>query len=514
MMAEADQQGADAKSANGKTPGQNSWLWLLTLILAIAFIGSGLVGRMSWKLQDAQTFETVQTMAESGDRVVPQLGQEPDLSAPPLYYMTAVELSERLSEELQALDATRLSTGVFLALTLMFAWSLGRLTWMPAAAKGVGATGAMTVLMLIATLGIAWFGHDLAAESALMAGTTMGLYGLLRLPRSTFWGGFWFGTGLGIAFMAKGLLGPAILGITALIAPFFATPGGVSRQLRGILLGLLFAAPWLLVWPWLLQQRDPQLFELWLWGKNLDLYLDTMSLGTPAHQLEWLKVALIMAFPAWLLAALALILRPGALFGVPGVRLALIFSLVGWVIVLMGPSVQPILALPLLVPLAVIAVGGMTRMPELLVVVFKWLSTLVFGLIALSLWGLWIYLKYQGEVPQIEPLAAVLPTNEDFLFQEWIYLVAAGLTVLWLWIVTHFRAPRAASMLAWPAGVVMLWSLLVLHQPWVDRMISEHGLITGLTLEQPIVMTQNAQSAASGSAADQDAEALTSGDAQ
>ncbi|MBK1720742.1 hypothetical protein CKO23_00555 [Thiocystis violacea] len=445
-----------------------------------------------------QTLETVQAMSESGDLVVPMRGGEPNLKSPSLYYMTAAELSQRLGDYLPPRDAARLATGVFLTLTLSFAWLLGRLTWKPAETKGVGPTGAMTVLLLIGTLGIVWFGHDVVADSALMAGTTMGLYGLLLVPRRVFWGGLWLGTGAGIAFLSKGLIGPAILGVTALLMPFLATVGGFERQVRGMLLGVLFAAPWLLIWPWLLHERDPQLFDLWLWGNNIHLYLDHAGVGTPEHNLQWLWTFLIMAFPAWLLAGLALILRPGALFGLPGVRLALLFSVVGWAILLTAEAARPIHAMLLLVPLAVIGVGGLTRMPGLLVMPLKWFSALLFGLLAVAGWGLWIYLKYQGQLPEVEQLAAVLPADHAFRFQEWTYLAAAFLTVLWLWILMRYRAPSASALLAWPAGIVMVWSLLMLHQPWVDQLVKERGMVTGLAMELPLVITQAPQSAESG----------------
>lgn len=492
-MADPIDKESDDKSAK-KTPRPKSpRLWLLALVLAVTFIGSGLIGHAPWKLHDMQTLDTVQSMTESGDLVVPMRDGEPVVKTPPLYFMTATGLTQRLADYLPARDAARLTTGIFMAITLIFAGLLGRLAWKPAEGKGVGPTGAMTVLLLIGTFGIVWFGHDIVSDIALAAGTTMGLYGLLLIPRRVLLGGLWLGTGAGIAFLAKGLFGPAILGVTALLTPFLATVGGLERQVRGMLVGLLFAAPWLIVWPWLLHQRDPQLFDLWLWGNNVHLYLDHLASATPEYSLQWLWTFLIMAFPAWALAALALILRPGALFGLPGVRLALLFSIVGWAILVAAEAARPIHAVLLLVPLAVIGVGGLTRLPGMLVLPLKWVSALLFGLVAAAFWGLWLYVKFQGQLPDIEPLSAILPADHAFHFQAGAYLVAAALTVLWLWILMRFRAPSPSALLAWPAGIVMSWTLLMLHQPWVDQLIQEHGLITGLTMQPPVVMMQAPQ---------------------
>ncbi|NEX22983.1 hypothetical protein G3480_22225 [Thiorhodococcus mannitoliphagus] len=500
-MPNAENKTTDAKSDSRAARPEGRSLVLLTFILAIVFVGSGLLGHAPWKLHEVQNLEIVQTMTENGDFVVPMRADQVILDTPPLYFMTAVGLSEKLADYIPERDAARAATGLYLAITLLFAGLLGRLTWKPVEHKGVGRTGAMTVLILIGTLGIVWFGHDVTTDSALVAGVTVGLYGLLLLPRRVFWGGLWLGTGAGIAFMAKGLLGPAILGVTAVLMPFLATWGGLGRQIRGMLIGLLFALPWLAIWPWLLYQRDPQLLDQWLWGNNLNLYLDNVALGTPQENLQWLWAILIMAFPAWLLAVLALILRPFAFFGLPGVRLALLVSVVGWAVMLTAEAARPIHGAMLLIPLAVLGAGSITRMPGLLVMPVKWLSSLLFGAMALALWGLWGYLRFKGELPelpQIEQVAAVVPQDYGFAFQPTLYLIAAGATVLWLWIIMRFRSPQPSALLAWPAGVVMCWALLMMHQPLVDKLFAERGLIAEPSIGAPLTLQQPAQ--ASGTA--------------
>lgn len=489
-MSNAENKTADAKSDSRAARPQGRSLLLLTFILAIVFVGSGLIGHAPWKLYEVQSLEIAQTMVESGDFVVPMRDDQPALETPPLYYMTTVGLTEKLADYIPERDAARVATGVYLAITLLFAGLLGRLTWKPAEHKNVGRTGAMTTLILIGTLGVIWFGHDVTTDSALVAGVTVGLYGLLLLPRSTLWGGLWLGTGAGIAFMAKGLLGPAILGVTAVLMPFLATWGGLGKQVRGMFVGLLFALPWLAIWPWLLYQRDPQLLDQWLWAKNLDLYLDNIALGTPQENLQWLWAILIMAFPAWLLAILALIVRPFAFFGLPGVRLALLVSVVGWAVLLTAEAARPIHGVMLLIPLAVLGAGSITRMPGLIVIPVKWLSALLFGALALTLWGLWIYLRFNGEVPEIEQVNAVMPDDYGFAFRPILYLVAAVMTVLWLWIIMRFRSPQPSALLAWPAGVVMTWALLMMHQPLVDTLVAEHGMVVEPSIDAPLALQQ------------------------
>ena len=59
------------------------------------------------------------------------------------------------------------------------------------------------------SLGYLQHAHQLITDNALMAGMAIGIYGLARAA------GFWLGTGAGIAFLSKGLLGPGLLGLTA-----------------------------------------------------------------------------------------------------------------------------------------------------------------------------------------------------------------------------------------------------------------------------------------------------------
>lgn len=490
-MSNEENQTADGKSEPSRERANGRWLLLLTVLLSVLFIGSGLIGHAPWKLTEIQSLETAQTMANSGDLVVLMQAEKPAVSTPPLYFMTAAGLVKGLSEYIPQADAARVATGLYLAVTLLFAGLLGRTIWQPAETKGVGSTGAMTALIMLGTLGIVWFGHDVASDSALAAGFTMGLYGLLLLPRRILMGGLWFGTGLGIAFMAKGLLGPAILLITAVLMPFFATFGGIGRQLRGLIVGLLFAAPWLLIWPWMLYQRDPQLLNQWFSGDSVQLYLDHIAIHGREHNFQWLWTFLIMTCPAWLLAGLALILRPGAFFGLPGVRIAILTLTVGWAALLTVDGARPIDALMLMAPLAALGAGSITRMPGQFVLAMKWVSALLFSLVAFGLWGLWLYLRFQGQLPEVPQLAALIPADYRFAFESNLYLVAAFLTVLWLWASMRFLSPRPSALLAWPTGVAMTWALIVLHQPLVDRVLAERGLIQDpeigvtVTLQKP-----------------------------
>ena len=81
-------------------------------------------------------------------------------------------------------------------------------------------------------------------DNALLCGLAMGLYGLALASRRPYWAGVWLGTGAGIAFMAKGLLGPGLLALTALLLPIFPRWREWS-YLRTLVVALLAALPWI-----------------------------------------------------------------------------------------------------------------------------------------------------------------------------------------------------------------------------------------------------------------------------
>jgi 4-amino-4-deoxy-L-arabinose transferase-like glycosyltransferase len=475
-MAKTAKNTAESGAKAAQAPQRKtSWLWFLALLLAGAFVSVGLVGHGPWTDQEAYSLAAVESILDSGDYLVPTVDGDPALATPPLYYMASAGLAQAVAEYLPAAQGARIATGVFLAITLLFTALFARAAWRPGDQPAPDGVGAAAVLLLISTIGVVWYGHDMSADSALMAGMAMGLYGLALLPRKVLLGGLWLGTGAGVAFMAKGIFAPFVL-LAAVLVLMVIGIARLGRYLRGILVAVLFALPWLLIWPLLLQQRDPALYQAFLATNALDSYLSSFSLGTPEQQLQWLWLFLVMAFPAWLIAIITLVVRPGALFGFAGVRAALAVTLLGWAAVITSGAFDLIYGLALLVPLAVLAAGGVQRLPRWFVWPLHWVSAVLFGAIAIALWGAWIWLLYQGAPPPVEPLGQYLPMDYGFNWQPAIYVTAAVVTVIWFWALMRYRPSRPAALLVWPVGVVMVWSLLALHQPWIDAAIADGTL--------------------------------------
>ncbi len=468
--------GSDQKTNPPPAPGWTYPFWIL--LLALVYILPGLVGHDPWKQDEAYSFGIIYNMVTTGDLVVPTLAADPFLEKPPAYYISAAGMVHLLGDELPLHDAARVTTGIYLGLTFIFAGLWGRRTWGP----GCGAT---VVAALIGTLGLMLHGHWMITDVALTAGMVMAGYGLVRAQRSGLWGGLWLGTGGGLAFLSKGLLGAGILGLAALLLLVFAT--WRNRTYRKALgLALVWALPWLLVWPLELYLRSPDLFRLWLVDNNLGRYFGDAHLGPPADWTFWVRTLPWATFPLLPLGVWTLIRRPREVLGNPGVQVALAVSLVGWGVLLSAGTGRDLYVLPLLAPLAVLAVGGLRELPDWLIASCYWACVLVFGALAALLWGLWGFGLLAGHPPQVELIGKHLPLDFRPTLHGDAALAALALTLAWLLAVKRLRPPRAGALAAWPLGLTRGWALLMLlHLPWLDLAKSYRGVFTELAAQLP-----------------------------
>jgi 4-amino-4-deoxy-L-arabinose transferase-like glycosyltransferase len=452
-------------------------VWLGMLVLILAYLVPGLTGHDPWKQDEAYSFGIIYNMIRSGDLVVPTLAADPFMEKPPAYYITAAGLARLLAGVLPAHDAARLASGLYVALALWFTGLMARSTW----GQGQGRVG---IILLISTAGLLLSGHLMITDNAQTAGVTMACYGLLGARRNP-WAGLWLGTGAGLAFLSKGLLGPGLLGISAMLLPLWH-----DWRSRGYLQALAIAAvaalPWLLIWPTALYLRSPDLFRVWLWDNNFGRYLGFSELGPPTPDWFWFQNLPWLTFPVLPLALWTLWSTRGTALRHPGVRMVLTVSLVGWGLLFGSSTARDVYALPLLPLLAVVAVGALERLPPAFIAIGYWFSTGLFGLSSMVLWGFWLYGVGTGYPPQWSFVNDYL--NLDFATRwHWAaFLGATALQVGWLWALWQWRPPRPAALLAWPLGLTLTWGLLaILHLPWIDQAKSYRGVFTALRAQLP-----------------------------
>ena len=263
-----------------------------------AYLLAGLFGRGLWKADEPYSFGMVWNFLTTPDWLIPRVGTAPFMEKPPLMYWTGA-LAARLSAPwLSAPDGARLAVLGWMLVTLAaLAWLTERL--LPGRRREA-------VLALLGMLGVVQHRHLLIADVPQLAGATLGLAGLaahLHDHRHPWRHGLLFGSGLGIAFMSKGLLVPGVLGLTGLLCALCWPRRLVEPEGRLWLLAASLAAlPWLLVWPVLLWHRAPELFHTWLWTNNIGRFFGLEARNSDTDGLaSSLADLLALSFPTGLI---------------------------------------------------------------------------------------------------------------------------------------------------------------------------------------------------------------------
>ncbi|TMH69877.1 MAG: glycosyltransferase family 39 protein [Betaproteobacteria bacterium] len=455
-------------TANYRTPAA------LALLIAV-WLAAGLFGRDPWKPDEAYSFGLVLHILHSGDWVVPTLAGEPFMEKPPLFFISAALFARLFGGFLPLHDAARLASGFYAALTLAFVWLSARTLY--------GRSQALAALLvLMGCVGYFHTAHLLVTVNALMAGIALAIYGLALHPQRPTLGGIALGTGAGVAFMAKGLIGPGMLGLTTLALA--ASPAWRTRgYARALGIAALAFAPWAMLWPWALYQRSPELFHEWLFVNNFGRYTGSADLGPEHDHWMYLKILPWFALPALPLAAWSG--WRGLRERDPRIVLPLVASAVRLAVLSSACNARYVYALPVLVPLSLAAGAGCPAMPRWLARGLLWLGlALGFGA-ALALWAGWAALLAHRPAPLADGLLAMRPGFTPGL-QPFLVLLAALATLGALLAVGRVRRAQHAAPLAWAASAALAWTLFfTIWLPYQNYGNSYRALVTDLRAHLP-----------------------------
>ncbi len=438
-------------------------LWVLVL-LAFAYALPGMVAFGPWKPDEPYTFGLVHSLLEGGDWIVPTLAGEPFMEKPPLMVWTAAIFAKFLSPWLQPEYGARLAIGFYLLIIFL---SLAGATRRFA---GNG-KGRYAVLALLCSVGFVQPGHMLIPDIPLLAGVALACYGWSRILEQPKAGGAILGTGIGMAFMAKGLLGPGMLGVTGILLPLLFAEWRTQAYGRGLLFAMAASLPWLLIWPIALYLRSPDLFMDWFWLNNIGRFFgfSVPSLGASHESAHLLKTLPWFTFPLLPLAVWRVWKTGRAGLADRGMQLGLSAFGVMAGTMAVSASGRVVYLLPLLVPLALVAAPALADIPPRLSRLFDWSARLLFGALALACWAIWLSMVSIGKPPPWSLLAEHLPMNFDFHFQPLGFAAAVALLLAcWrLWLSLPGLKARAA--ISWGAGLVLVWgTAFALLLPWID----------------------------------------------
>src|SRR5215831_12507454 len=187
----------------------------LAATLVTLFLVLGSVGRDPWKADEPYCVGIVHNILETGDWLVPHVGAAPFLEKPPLMYWSAALTASLFDSVLPFTDAARLAVIGWMALT-EFVVALA------ARAMYDGRRGWLAILLTLGTIVVKPHSHKLVPDVSQLAGATLALGAVVRFVsrrRSPLLYGLLTGTGIGVAFLSKGLLIPGIFGVLAVLFP-------------------------------------------------------------------------------------------------------------------------------------------------------------------------------------------------------------------------------------------------------------------------------------------------------
>ncbi len=429
-------------------------------IIVGAYVLAGIFGHDPWKQDEAYTFGLVLHILQSGDWVVPTLAGEPFMEKPPLYYIAAAGTAWLASPWIPLHDGARMASVFFVGIAIGCTALAARKLF------GRG-RGTMAALLLVGCLGLAQQAHEMITDTALFAGFAIALWGLAWAHERPLRAGLIAGTGVGIGFMSKGLVEPAMVGLAMAALPALFPSWRTRPYARAAAWTFIAATPWLVAWPAALLARSDSLFNTWFGVNNFGRYLGFAHLGADSEPWYYARVLPWFTLPVLPLALWQLWRARRELLSSTAIQLCLVLSLSIIGILWTSATARSLYLIPMLVPLAALASasheGGAQRA--------GWGASLGFAIVAGAVvafaWWIWAVGMATGEAPRVAPLASRLPREFDFAFQPAAFAAAAALTLAWF--LAWANARRLSWAHLWAANVVVAWGVVMtLLLPWLD----------------------------------------------
>ena len=454
------------------------------LLLCLAYVLPGFIGREPWKNADIAAFGYMSELA-NGSMVwlSPRLlGQLPEFDGLLPYWLGAWAM--QVAPGWIAPDfAARVPYILLLTLSLLSTWHgvyyLARSPQAQPLAFAFGGEAEPTdyaraiadggLLALIASLGLAQLSHETTPALAQLGFAALTMFGLAALP---------YRQAVAGAAVLLGLVGLSLSG-APWMALLFGAGGAAIDMLAGPEDHALHPRAWtsaiLVAAATLAAAGLAWALDLWRW-----------RLASVDVHSEWQGVAKFLvwfAWPAWPLALWTL-WRWRLQLASRHVALPLWFLLVALAAALLTSNADRalLLGLPALATLAAFALPTLKRSVAALI---DWFTLLFFSGCALTIWVIW--LAMQTGIPP-RPAANVARLAPGFVpsFSLVAFLAALAATVAWAWLV-KWRAGRHRAViwksLVLPAGgAALCWLLLMtLWMPVLDYARSYAPLVRNLS---------------------------------
>ncbi|HEX5362967.1 MAG TPA: glycosyltransferase family 39 protein, partial [Gallionella sp.] len=327
--------------------------------------------------------------------------------------------------------------------------------------------------------------HLVTTDLGLLAGCAMMLYGFSLSQEYAVRAGFWIGTGVGIGFMTKGFIAPVLFVFIAAALPLLFDAWRVRRYFSSLAVAALSALPWLTVWPLLLFQHAPHLFVEWAWTQNISHWLQYAQHGPTLESLYFLENLPWLAWPALPLAIWVVWQSRRRLAMRDDLQLPLVAFGVMLVTLSLIPNIQEVFALPMLLPLTLLATASLSALRRGAANALDWFGLMTFALLAIAMWWGWAGLLLDNDAKITHWLKDYQPGFEPE-FHAVPFWIAVAASVLWLVLVWRVGRSMRRAVTNWAAGITLIWVLaMTLWLPWLDSGKSYRSMVVSLKHAMP-----------------------------
>ncbi len=436
----------------------------LLLVLCALWLCMGLIGHAPWKPYESHTISTIKTVLDSGNFLAPTSASNPHISNPPLYYLSAAAVGKALSSVLPLHDAARITTGLWMMITLLMVGMIGRELW----GKGFGR---QTAFVFIGSLGLVLSAHTLMPAVSALTGLATSFYALSLAKRRPYRASLLLGLGMAVGFLSTGLQPLAIILATCLILPCLFGAWRTASYAQVCALSIIVANPLILGWALLCHHYYPHIFNHW-WQ------LSILQFNHINHA-YFLETLLWYAWPALPLAAWGLWRYKTQVLHKPRFQLIITFFAAAWVFVGLGYD-KEVFALPLLIPLTAMAGGSIETLKRGTAGALSWFGLILFGIISGLIWLGWIAMM-TGSPTKIKERLTFLSGIQQLDFSMIAFAIATVATLIWLLAIFRSQFSNRSSATNWAIGMTCVWTLLMsLWLPMIDSARSYADVFSSL----------------------------------
>jgi len=473
--------------------------WAL-FALTLLYILPGLFGRDPWKNEDASSFGIMWSMAHGSlsDWLAPNIAGLPMPQEGPLAFWIGALCIKVFGTFIGDVMASRIATVLFFLLGALSVWhatyGLGKRSEAQPLrlafggqpeARDFGRTLADGALLIyLGLLGLLAHSHSSSAGALHVSMMAFVLYVAIQLfDTGSLRSAAVLGLGLGASVLTRGYVAPVALAIALLILAAMRERKIFVRLLL-VSVPLAFLVPGAWVMAAMAQPFGSTPIADWLHWNN-------RMLGWPSWEpmKYFLKNGIWFAWPAWPFASWAVYAWRKQISALH-IILPLLFVNIIALLVLLAPTFDEKILLPMLPPLAILAAFGLPTMKRGAINAVDWFSVMTLTTCAAFIWLGWIA-KQTGWPAQLARNAFKLAPGFKPEFGWIAFLTAAAATVAWF-VVVNWRLSRRPQVL-WRAvvlssgGVILCWLLLMtLWLPWGNFMKSYAGVAQQIASSFPV----------------------------